>query len=88
MALHIENAEADRLAHELSAATGDSVDEAVVAALRGELERVRPAPSAPRLSREEMLRRVDDIVARISALPDVGTGDPNDCMYDDHGAPN
>ena len=87
MALHIENPEADRLAHELAAAMGEPVDQAVVMALRGELKRVGAAPPAPRLSREEMFRSVDEIVARISAMPDVGDRDPDDLLYDEHGVP-
>ena len=87
MALHIENAEADRLAHELAAATGEPVDAVVVVALRGELKRVGAARRGPRLSREEMLRRVDEIVARVSAMPDVDDHNSDDFLYDDRGAP-
>jgi hypothetical protein len=87
MALHIENAEADRLAHELAGAMGESVDAAVVVALRSELERLRSAPPVQRLSREEMFRRMDEIVARISAMPDVDDSNPDDILYDEHGVP-
>jgi antitoxin VapB len=41
MALTIESPEADRLARELAAATGESVPAAVTEALRERLERVR-----------------------------------------------
>ena len=53
MALNIKNPEADALAHELAAATGESLTEAVTEALRARLEAVRrraagaPRPRAP-----------------------------------------
>ncbi|HEX9642996.1 MAG TPA: type II toxin-antitoxin system VapB family antitoxin [Acidimicrobiia bacterium] len=52
MALSVKNEEADRLARELSALTGESITEAVVVALRERLQRMRASPStADRLHR-------------------------------------
>jgi hypothetical protein len=47
MALYIRSAEVDRLAHELAEATGETLTEAVGAALRERLRRVRPLGESP-----------------------------------------
>ena len=55
MALSLKNPEADQLARELTAETGETITEAVVVALRERLERVRG-------------RRADIIRRRLGAL--------------------
>lgn len=68
MAFSIKNDEADRLARELSAVTGESLTEAVLVALR------------ERLAREEERRRDDSISARLKRLADDVAKLP---VYDD-----
>jgi len=53
MALSIKRADADRLARELSAATGETITEAVVVALRELLERHRQS--------QQVLRKPSDL---------------------------
>ena len=48
MAITIRSPEADRLAHELAAVTGESITDAVTNALRERLERHRPVDEATR----------------------------------------
>ncbi|MBX3707268.1 MAG: type II toxin-antitoxin system VapB family antitoxin [Pseudomonadales bacterium] len=83
MALNIKNAEADRLAHELAAATGESITEALTVALRERLSAVR--------RRNEHARIADEIAALqafLAKLPDRDTRDPDDILgYDQYGLP-
>ncbi|MFP5377917.1 MAG: type II toxin-antitoxin system VapB family antitoxin [Acidimicrobiia bacterium] len=82
MALSIENDEADRLARELAATTGETLTEAVVAALRERLagERARQGASAA-----NRLRRLAAEVAEPERLDDR----PPEAIvgYDEHGLP-
>lgn len=55
MPLNIKNPEADQLARELSALTGESITDAVIAAMRERLERERARRGYARVS-QEMLR--------------------------------
>jgi antitoxin VapB len=64
MALHIRNEEADRLARELSARTGESLTQAVVTALRERLAR-QPAPPA-----------ASDVAAELLAIGQRNVGHP------------
>ena len=64
MPLSIKNPEAERLARELAARTGETLTEAVIAALRERLQRENRRPRVRRLS-EELGR----IGARCAALP-------------------
>ena len=79
MVLSIKNAEADRLARDLAALTGESITDAVVASLevRLELERRRRRGGG-----------IDDIVERFRRLPVLDEREPDDIIgYDDHGLP-
>lgn len=83
MALSIKHPEADRLARELAAATGETLTEAVVRALRERLQRERGRISGPRL-REE-LRRIGE---RCSRLPVLDGREPDEILgYDRDGLP-
>lgn len=64
MAFSIKNPEADRLARELAAATGESLTEAVLKALEERLRREEGKRSAPRLRNQ-----IRAIQARIARLP-------------------
>ncbi|MFQ5790290.1 MAG: type II toxin-antitoxin system VapB family antitoxin [Acidobacteriota bacterium] len=83
MALSIKNPEADRLARELAAATGESLTETVIRALRERLRRERGRVRAPRL-REELRR----IRQRCAGLPVLDPRSPNEILgYDERGLP-
>lgn len=83
MALSIKHPEADRLARELAATTGETLTEAIVKALKERLRRERGRIRGVRL-REELraIRR------RCAALP-VEDGRPADEIigYDERGVP-
>ncbi|MGD0474336.1 MAG: type II toxin-antitoxin system VapB family antitoxin [Candidatus Velthaea sp.] len=65
MALSIKHPEADRLARELAARTGEGITEAVIVALRERLERTKRA--RPTGLEEEILR----ISRECAALPEL-----------------
>ncbi len=75
MALIIESDQADDLARELAALTGESITDAVVASLevRLELERRR---------RRRQTADVDDIVERFARLPVLDVRTPDETLGD------
>jgi antitoxin VapB len=83
MALSIKHDEADRLARELAATTGESLTEAVLNALRERLRRERGRLHGPRLG--HALRAIRQRCARMKVLDRR----PADGIigYDDHGVP-
>lgn len=82
MALSIKSHEADRLARELAAATGESLTEAVVVALRERLERARPGGHA------SMSARLLRLQAAVATLPVADHRSPDEILgYDRHGLP-
>jgi antitoxin VapB len=83
MALSIKHPEADRLARELSARTGETLTEAVVVALRERLARETGRARTP-LLREELAA----IRRRCAALPVIDNRTADDILgYDDRGLP-
>lgn len=66
MPLNIKNPDADRLARELAATTGESLTDAVIAALEERLQRVRGAVTYERYAARA--RRVQERVARLPRL--------------------
>ena len=101
MALHIEDPEIGRLAHELADRAGSSVAEAVRAALRDRLERdlaagaladpvvaaaIARARNRPR--QPDLAARLDAIAQECAALPVYDDRSPDEILgYDEHGAP-
>lgn len=82
MALSIKSSEADRLARELTAATGESLTTAVVIALRERLERQRGNSATTIKRRLTRLRR------EIADLPVVDSRPADQIVgYDDDGLP-
>lgn len=79
MAVSIKNDEADRLVRELAALTGESLTQAIVAALRERLFRLQTR-------QQPGLATVEDIVARYQARPSTRVG-ADDGLYDEHGLP-
>ena len=83
MALNIKDSEADRLARDLAASTGESLTTAVTIALRERLERVRGSAGAPLLI-DELTR----IAERAAALPVLDMRPDDEILgYDEHGLP-
>lgn len=83
MALSIKHDEADRLARALARATGETLTDAVVTALRERLDRVRqPARATQRLARLRAIQR------RVAALPTLDRRSASEILgYDEHGLP-
>lgn len=83
MALSVKAPEADRLAREVAARTGETLTEAVVVALRERLTRLRGRPR-----RRPLRDELREIGARCAALPTLDDRAPNELLdYDDHGLP-
>ncbi|WP_298044915.1 type II toxin-antitoxin system VapB family antitoxin [uncultured Microbacterium sp.] len=83
MALNIKDPETDRIARELSAATGESITVAVRIAMEERLRRVR-ASGAEAAMRAE----IDAIIARGRARAIVDEREPDDILgYDANGLP-
>ena len=76
MAVSIKNEEADTLVRELAALTGESLTQAIVAALRERLARVRATTG-------QGLAGVEDILQRYQARPRLSGTDA--ALYDDSG---
>ena len=83
MALSIKSDEADRLARELAATTGETITDAVVVALRERLDRERQQRG---LSRGDRLRRLVEDLAR-SPVYDARSAEEI-IGYDERGLPN
>lgn len=83
MALSIKHPEAERLARELAARTGESITEAVTVALRQRLKREQGRARGRQLG-EELL----EIAERCAALPDIDTRSPDEILgYGETGLP-
>jgi antitoxin VapB len=82
MPLSIKSEEADRLARELAAETGETLTDAVTGALRARLEDVRRG-------RRGVARRLLGISADTSRLPRLDERFDDEILgYDDDGLPN
>ena len=83
MALSIKSDEADQLARELAAETGETLTEAVVIALRERLDREHARHGAT------MRTRLARLAADVAALPVTDSRTPEDVIgYDDAGLPS
>jgi antitoxin VapB len=83
MALSIKHPEADRLARELASATGETLTEAIINALRERLRREQGRPRPPRLRDE-----IRAIRQRCAALPVKDHRSPDEILgYDEKGLP-
>ena len=82
MALSIKSDEADRLARELAATTGESLTDAVTEALRERLERERARRT---VDLQRQLRRLAEDVGRLPVIDDR-TADAI-LRYDEQGLP-
>jgi antitoxin VapB len=83
MALSIKSDEADQLARELAAETGETLTEAVVIALRERLDREHARHAA------SMRARLARLAADVAALPVADSRTPEEIIgYDDAGLPH
>jgi antitoxin VapB len=83
MALNIKNVETDRLAHELAAATGESLTLAVTRALRERLATVTRRHNMGVVERD-----VAEIQAFVASLPDRDARPADEILgYDEFGLP-
>jgi antitoxin VapB len=83
MALNIKSPEADKLARELARRRRQSITEAVIVALRAELDRESQRMRGPGMA-EQLLA----IGARYAALPSYDQRSDDEILgYDEHGVP-
>jgi antitoxin VapB len=83
MALRIQDPETDRLARELSAATGETITEAVKVSLRA---RILSTSAGVRKTREERIARIEEIANRVAALPILDDRSEGEILgYNEHG---
>lgn len=83
MALHIQDPETDRLARELSAATGETTTQVVKTALRDYSRRVSPVLT---VSKEEYIARIEAISDRLAKLPVLDNRTPDEIIgYNENG---
>jgi antitoxin VapB len=83
MALSIKTDEADRLARELAAETGETLTEAVTTALRERLDRIRSR------TRIDIAERLDRLSLEYSAMRVVDDRTPDEIIgYDENGLPS
>jgi antitoxin VapB len=81
MVLSIKSDEADRLARELADQTGESITEAVTAALRERLDRTRRSPEA-------VAERLMSVASAGATLPILDIRSDDEILgYDEHGVP-
>ncbi len=82
MALNIKHPEADRLARELAARTGETITQTVLNALRERLK--REGAKSPLSLKDEIM----EISRRCAALPDLDRRSADEIIgYDEHGLP-
>jgi len=83
MPFSVKHEEADRLARELSALTGESLTQAVLVALRERVARQRL-----RAAHKGSARDLLDVGRRCAALPVLDARAPDEILgYDEHGLP-
>lgn len=84
MALSIKSTEADRLARQAAALTGESLTEAITTALKERLERERRR----RDKRGGIAERLNKVAKECAALPDIDPRSPEEIIgYDEFGVP-
>ena len=82
MALNIKNPEADRLARELAARTGETITQTVLNALRERLK--REGAKSPLSLKDEIM----EISRRCAVLPDLDRRSADEIIgYDENGLP-
>lgn len=83
MAIHIKDAETERLVRELATRSGESITQSIKRAIAERLERLRSGRSGG-IQRAEILR----IVERIAALPELDARTNEEILgFDESGLP-
>ena len=83
MALSIKSIEAEQLAREIAAKTGESLTGAIQKALEERLERIRN-----NRRNQALAMQVDDILRRVDEMPDLDSRTPDEIIgYDEDGLP-
>jgi len=86
MGLNIKNDEAERLARQLAASTGESVTRAVTIAVRERLYRVQHEDESAVAERSSLITEISKDAARRWVEP-YRTADHGDLLYDEDGVP-
>lgn len=85
MAISIKSPEADRLARELSAITGESITVAVTVAMRERIERERHQNK----NQEALIDELMAIASHCASLPNMDTRTDDEILgYDENGLPS
>jgi antitoxin VapB len=85
LALSIKAPEADRLARQLAAATGESMTDAVIIAMRERLEREQ----RKRESKQQLIADIMAIAEHCASLPVLDTRTDDEIMgWDENGLPS
>ena len=83
MAMSIKGLEAERLAREVSAQTGESLTKAIETALRERLDRLKQQRRG-----EIMASQIEEILRRVDELPVLDRRSPEEIIgYDENGLP-
>jgi antitoxin VapB len=78
----------EMLARQLAAARGISVEEAVKLAIEESSKEISPPAAGNKLTKDELIRRMEKISARCGARPLIDPRSPDELLgYDDYGLP-
>lgn len=84
MGLSIRNPEVEKLARRVSRRTGETMTEAISKSLKERLARLERDTG-----QDAVRKRVDKILARVHALPDLDKRTPDEILgYDENGLPS
>ena len=83
MALNIRNRDAEKLAADLAALTGENKTDAVINALKDRLSVVRQQKR-----KRHVLDRLNEIAKHCASLPVLDKRNPDDLLYDEQGLPH
>ncbi|MFP5229891.1 MAG: type II toxin-antitoxin system VapB family antitoxin [Acidobacteriota bacterium] len=84
MPLSIRNPEVEKLVRQVSRRTGETMTEAIGKSLRERLDRLERDQN-----QDAVRKRVDKILSRVHALPNLDTRTPDEILgYDENGLPS
>lgn len=84
MGLSIRNSEVEKMARRVARLTGETMTDAIGKSLKERLERLEPNQN-----QDGVRKKIDKILARIDALPDLDTRTPDEILgYDENGLPS